>query len=66
MDYNVTIRRKEVHQMLEVYSEKLGQLVSISVDDTEGESRIVMEESNDSLVGWTHGGWNNDNGGAGW
>lgn len=52
--------------MLEVYSEKLGQLVSISVDDAEGEGRIVMEESNDSLVGWTHGGWNNDNGGAGW
>lgn len=66
MDYNVTTRRKEAHQMLEVYSEKLGQLVSISVDDAEGESRIVMEESNDSLVGWTHGGWNNDNGGAGW
>lgn len=66
MDYNVTTRRKEVYQMLEVYSEKLGQLVSISVDDAEGEGRIVMEESNDSLVGWTHNGWNNDNGGAGW
>lgn len=52
--------------MLEVYSEKLGRLVSITVDETEGESRIVMDESNDSLVGWTHGGWNNDNGGAGW
>lgn len=66
MAYNKIIKRKEVYQMLEVYSEKLGRLVSITVDEAEGESRIVMDESNDSLVGWTHGGWNNDNGGAGW
>lgn len=52
--------------MLEVYSEKLGKLVSIAVDETDVDNCIVMDEINDSLVGWTHNGWNNDNGGAGW
>lgn len=52
--------------MLEVYSEKLGKLVSISVEEAENENYVLMDDSNDSLVGWTHNGWNNDNGGAGW
>lgn len=50
---------------MELYSEKLGKLISIS-DERTDEEHIVMEDSTDSLVGWSHGGWNNDNGGAGW
>ncbi len=51
---------------MELYSEKLGKLISISSDEETDKEQIVMEDSSDSLVGWCHGGWNNDNGGAGW
>lgn len=54
---------------MEIYSEKMGKLLSVSVgqsDPTAEKTCIVMEDSADSLVGWTHNGWNNDNGGAGW
>ncbi|MCD8013646.1 MAG: hypothetical protein LUG99_10800 [Lachnospiraceae bacterium] len=51
---------------IEVYSEKLGTMVKVSEDVSEQEMQIIMEDTNSSLAGWTHGGWNNDNGGAGW
>lgn len=60
--------RKEVDfmQEFEVYSEKLGAMVKVSENISEDEMQIIMEDSNASLVGWSHGGWNNDNGGANW
>ncbi len=51
---------------LEIYSEKLDAMVRISEDISDEEMQVIMEDSNTSLVGWTHGGWNNDSGGAGW
>ena len=54
---------------MEIYSEKMGKLLTVSTshDAPEKESgRIIIEDSIDSLIGWTHNGWNNDNGGAGW
>ena len=42
-------------QEKKIYSEKLGKDISISQCVNENES---------SMVGWTHNGWNNDNGGA--
>lgn len=51
---------------MEIYSEKLGQLIDITEENTESAENIVMDDTCDSLVGWSHGGWNNDNGGAGW
>ncbi len=54
---------------MEIYSEKLGKLVSIetSLEEKNTDSKEVrIEDVQDSLIGWTHGGWNNDNGGAGW
>ena len=50
----------------EVYSEKLGSVVKISENLSSEEVQVIMENSNSSLVGWPHGGWNNDNGGANW
>lgn len=49
-----------------IYSEKLGQLVDIVDEKSESDDDIVLDDNCDSLVGWSHGGWNNDNGGAGW
>ena len=49
---------------LEVYSEKLGTMVTVKDNISEDEIQIVMEDEKSSLVGWTHGGWNNDKGGA--
>lgn len=51
---------------MEIYSEKLGKLVSIATEPMEEDTQVLLEDSHDSLVGWTHNGWNNDNGGAGW
>ena len=50
-----------------IYSEKLGREVIISEEVSDDVCKIIMEDSDSSMVGWTHGGWNNDNGGAnGW
>ena len=51
-------------QEKKIYSEKLGKDISISQCVNESESRIIMEDVDCSMVGWTHNGWNNDNGGA--
>lgn len=51
---------------IEVYSEKLDSMVKISENVSEDEKQIIMEETNSSMVGWTHGGWNNDSGGGNW
>lgn len=45
---------------------RLGSVVKISENLSSDEVQVIMENSNSSLVGWTHGGWNNDNGGANW
>jgi hypothetical protein len=50
----------------EIYSEKLGTMVNVSENDSEEGIQVIIEDCNSSLVGWVHGGWNNDNGGAGW
>lgn len=49
-----------------IYSEKLGKEIEVSSEVTDDFCKIVMEDAQSSLVGWTHNGWNNDNGGAGW
>lgn len=51
---------------IEVYSEKLGTTIKVTENISEEEMQVVLEDSCSSLVGWTHGGWNNDSGGAGW
>ena len=51
-------------QEKKIYSEKLGKDISISQCVNENESRIIMEDVDCSMVGWTHNGWNYDNGGA--
>lgn len=51
---------------IEIFSEKLNSMVKISAENSEEDIRIIMEDCDSSLAGWTHGGWNNDNGGAGW
>lgn len=52
---------------IKVYSSKLGKEVSVSTEVSDNNARIIMEDCESSLVGWSHGGWNNDNGGAnGW
>lgn len=52
---------------LEIYSDKLGSVVKLSECISEDDMQIIMEDNKTSLVGWTHGGWNNENGGAnGW
>lgn len=56
---------KEYEKELRVYSEKLGKMVTIS-ENAEDAGCFVIEDSGSSMVGWTHNGWNNDNGGAGW
>lgn len=50
---------------LSIYSEKLGKTVTIS-ENLNVDERYVIEDAGSSMVGWTHNGWNNDNGGAGW
>lgn len=51
----------------EVYSEKLGTMVKVTENVPDDEMKVIMEDSNNSsLVGWTHSGWNNDNGGGNW
>ena len=51
---------------LEIYSEKLGTKVEVIEQVSDEEMQVIMEDCNSSLVGWTHGGWNNDGGGASW
>ncbi|SCY77351.1 hypothetical protein [Ruminococcus sp. YE282] len=50
----------------EIYSEKMGTMVKVSENVSDEEMQVIIEDSNSSLVGWSHGGWNNDGGGAGW
>ena len=49
---------------LEIYSEKLGAMVKVSEENADNYAQVIMEYVSSSLVGWSHGGWNNDNGGA--
>ena len=49
---------------LEIYSEKLGAMVKVSEENADNDAQVIMEDVSSSLVGWSHGGWNNDNGGA--
>ena len=49
---------------IKVFSEKLEKDVSVSSVLSEEEAKIIMEDCDSSLVGWSHGGWNNDNGGG--
>lgn len=49
---------------IKVFSEKLEKNVSVSSVLSEEEAKIIMEDCDSSLVGWSHGGWNNDNGGG--
>ena len=56
---------------LEMFSEKLGKTITIVAESVEGKESLkpIMEGViNDtiSMMGWCHGGWNNDSGGAGW
>lgn len=52
----------------DIYSEILGKPISFTADadEAEGGLHILMDEFADTLLGWTHGGWDNENGGAGW
>lgn len=63
-----TITRKEVRNVkeYEVYSEKLGTTIKISENLSDDDVQVIMENSHSSLVGWCHGGWNNDSGGGNW
>lgn len=57
---------KEVNKTLktiEVYSDKLNEMITVDVDDN---NSIIPEDSNEAMVGWVHNGWNNDHGGGGW
>ena len=58
-----TIRRKIIEE-IKVFSEKIGKTISIATELSEDEAKVIMEDCDSSLVGWTHGGWNNDNGGG--
>lgn len=49
---------------LEIYSEKLG--ANVKVSEVANDVKVIMEDTNSSLVGWSHGGWNNSNGGGNW
>jgi len=51
---------------IEIYSEKLGTVIKVSVNTTDEDMQIIMEDTNSSLVGWCHSGWNNDSGGGSW
>ncbi len=51
---------------LEIYSEKLGTNVKVSEMVSDKDTQVIMEDTNSSLVGWSHGGWNNSGGGANW
>ncbi len=50
--------------MVEIYSEKLDCKITVSEDNV-SEIEFVDDE-NSTLVGWTHGGWNNSGGGGSW
>lgn len=52
-------------EMLEVYSEKLGATIIVPDEVTDNEMHFEDTDST-SLVGWTHGGWNNSGGGGSW
>lgn len=45
---------------IRVFSEKLGKEIVVSEQVTP----VIIEDDTTSLVGWSHGGWNNDNGGG--
>ena len=48
---------------IQVYSEKLDSIIVI--DDEPSDVACIASLDDSSLVGWTHGGWNNS-GGGGW
>ena len=51
-------------ESIQVYSEKLDSIIAIdneSIDDA-----CVSSLDDSSLVGWTHHGWNNRDGGGNW
>lgn len=50
----------------EVYSDKLKSMIKVSENISDDENRVIMEDVNSSMVGWTHGGWNNNSGGGSW
>ena len=54
------MREKRGSMEIKVYSEKLGK--EIIVSDTQ--LPLEPDDNITSLVGWSHGGWNNDNGGG--
>ena len=53
------------YEMLEVYSEKLDATIIVSDEATDNEMNFAEADST-SLVGWTHGDWNNSGGGGSW
>lgn len=53
-------------QEIEIYSEKLGAMVKVSENVSKEEMQVILEDGSSSLVGWMHGGWNNDGGGGSW
>lgn len=52
--------------MLEVYSEKLNTTIFIPDEEHDDVEMNFVEADSSSLVGWSHGGWNNSNGGGSW
>lgn len=49
-----------------IYSEKLGKAVNVSNEVSDKNLKVIVESADSSMVGWTHKGWNNDNGGGSW
>lgn len=65
-NYHIQIKEAKILKELEIYSEKLGAMVKISEELSESDNQVIMEDSCSSMVGWSHGGWNNSGGGANW
>ena len=63
-NYTTYVLRRMDMEYIKVFSEKLEKNVSVSSVLSEEEAKIIMEDCDSSLVGWSHGGWNNDNGGG--
>lgn len=51
---------------IEIYSEKLDTMIKVNGEILDDEIREFTEDESTSLVGWTHGGWNNSGGGGSW
>ena len=50
---------------VQVYSEKLGTVITIENECVDS-YRFVSLDEDSFLVGWSHHGWNNSNGGGSW